>query len=60
MSRYQNVSLRITGLTLFPFSRAVMENGTVRFSGLSGYVLGLLQQSMGFKYVGCPYLDAWM
>lgn len=28
-----------------------MENGTVSFHGLSGYVLSLLQQSMGYQWV---------
>ncbi|KAL3200807.1 hypothetical protein MRX96_013079 [Rhipicephalus microplus] len=52
MSRYANVSLRVTGLTMYPFARIKVEkNGTATFDGLAGYMLSLLQQSMGFKII---------
>ncbi|XP_075543376.1 putative glutamate receptor [Dermacentor variabilis] len=52
MARYTNVSLRVTGLTMYPFARVkVEENGAVTFDGLAGYMLSLLQQSMGFEII---------
>ncbi|XP_064484902.1 probable glutamate receptor [Ornithodoros turicata] len=50
--KYENLTLRFTGHHMFPMSGIhTAENGSITFTGISGYMFSLLKRALRFKHV---------